>query len=466
MASNLTRREFLKDLGLLGAGITLAPAAVSGANIFDWDTEKTPVLNRPSWVNTSNVPTMEIDWDKMERWREWRTTRGSFAEYVGKERDERLTKLQTENLDRWLKQNKPGYTLKDRALSAACGQGSGAQSFLPPKDATTPGQLGVAPWTGSPEDAAVMVTAALRHLGAGTVGFVELDPRTTEKLVYAEDPDKKVISFEDVAQPSEDDKKRVIQKKARWVIVYTVPMSQETMKAAPTVLCQLTTQLTYTLNRSIQLRLQYFLAGIGYLGLGEASTNALGISPAFGTMAGLGEMSRLNRLITPEWGPITRVFKMITDLPLAPTKPINAGIMQFCKVCKKCAEFCPSKALSFDTEPTWQPRGPWNNAGHKAFYEDSTKCRAYWRQVGTNCGLCFTACPFGTKNQAFFHAFRNALVSATPVFDSALRAVDDWINPGPANPELGDPFKDPEKWWKMTNLPIYGINTSTGLSEI
>ena len=466
MAFNLTRREFLKDLGLLGAGITLAPAAVSGNTIFDWDNEKTPQLHRPGWVSTSSVPTMEIDWDKMQRWRDWRTTRGSFPEYVGKERDDRLTKLQTENLDRWVKQNKPGYTLKDRALQNAAGQGSGAQSFLPPKDATTPDKLGVAPWKGSPEDAALMLTAAMRHMGAGTVGFVELDSRTTEKLIYAEDPDKKVMSIEDVANPSEDDKKRVIPKKARWVIVWTIPMSQETMKTAPTALCSMTTGLTYTTNRSFQLRLQYFLAGLGYMGLGENSTNALGISPALGTMAGLGEMSRLNRLITPEWGPIARVFKMVTDLPLAPTKPINAGIMQFCKVCKKCAEFCPSKALSFDTEPSWEPRGPWSNPGHKAFFEDSTKCRAYWRQVGTNCGLCFTACPFGTKNQAFFHAFRNALTSATPVFDSALRAVDDWINPGPANPELGDPFKNPEDWWKRTDLPIYGINTSSGLSTI
>ncbi len=466
MSMNLTRRELLKDLGLLGAGITLAPASIVGNTVFDWDNEQTPALSRPSWVRTADKPTMEIDWEKMQRYSEWRTTRGSFVEYVGKERDDRLTKLQTENLDRWLKQNKPGYTLKDRALGVATGQGSGAQGFLPPKDATTPEKLGVPKWTGSPEDAARMVTAAMRHLGAGTIGFVQLDTNTTEKLIYAQDPDKKEMKIADVDLPSEDDKTRVIPKKARWVIAWTIPMSQETMKTAPTVLCQLTTGLTYTLNRSLQLRLQYFLAGLGYLGLGEASTNALGISPAFGTMAGLGEMSRLNRLMTPEWGPITRVFKMVTDLPLAPTKPINAGMFEFCKVCKKCADFCPSKALSFDTEPTWQVRGPWNNPGHKAFFEDSTKCRAYWRQVGTNCGLCFTACPFGTKNHAFFHEFRNALASATPVFDGALKAVDDWINPGPANPELGNPFKDPEAWWRRTDLPIFGINTSSGLSEI
>jgi reductive dehalogenase len=409
---------------------------------------------------------MQVDWQNMQRHAGWQTTLRSFADYVGKERNDRLNQLQAENLDRWLKQNKPGYTLKDRALNTACGQGAGAQSFLPPKDAPTPATLGVPKWTGSPEDAALMLTAAMRFLGAGTVGFVQLDTNTTEKLIYAQDPDRKEMKIADVDQPSEDDKARVIPKKARWAIVWTIPMSQEMMKTAPTVLGQVTALLGYTLNRSIQLRLQYFLAGLGYLGLGESATNALGIAPAFGTMAGLGEMSRLNRMITPEWGPIARVFKALTDLPLAPTQPINAGIMEFCKVCKKCAEFCPSKALSFDTEPTWQVRGPWSNPGHKAFFEDATRCQSYWRQVGTGCGICYTACPFSTKNQAFFHAFRNALAATTPIFDGALKAVDDWINPGPENPEMGNPFKDPEAWWKRTNLPIHGFNSSSGLSEI
>lgn len=467
MALNLTRRELLRDLGLLGLGVSLTPGSVAASAAFEWDHEKTPVLKRPGWVSTTNVPTMEIDWDRMQRFSEWRSVRGSLAEYITLERETALITLQNDNLAKWLKEGRPGYALRDRALSAAASQGAAAQSFLPPKDIQGPDKLGVPKWTGSPEDAAAMVTAALRHLGAGTVGFVELDTHTTEKLIYQQDPDKKDLVFADVDQPSENDKQRIIPKKARWVIVWTIPMSQETMKTAPTVVCQATTQLTYTENRNVQQRLQYFLGTLGYMGLGEYATNALGIAPALGTMAGLGEMSRLNRMISPEWGPITRVFKMITDLPLAPTQPINAGIMEFCKVCLRCAQFCPCKALSFLPEPTWEVRGGWNNPGHKAYFEDSATCRTWWRQVGTNCGICFAACPFASKNMAFYDAFRNALTAVgTPVFNTPLRIIADMMSPPPTYLNMGQPLLDPDVWWKELDLPIRGYNSARGISDV
>ncbi len=461
MSYNPTRREFLKDMGVLGAGISLTPTLSSGLASMEQldDGWKPAPLNRPAWVKTVDKPTTEIDWAKMARYDERNTCRAGFVKYVGQERLDKLTKIQTENLAAFLKQNKPGYTLKDVALQAAVGQGAGAQSFLGPTDVTTPDKRGVPQWTGTPEEAAQIVTAAMRHIGAATVGFVQLDTATTEKLIYANDPDGKEMVIADVDQPAENDKQRIIPKKARWVIAYTVQMSQETMKLNPTVLGALTTNLTYTLNRSIQLRVQMFLKSLGYMGMGEASTNALGIAPAFGVLAGLGELSRYNRLLTPEYGPNVRVFKLVTDLPLAPTKPIDAGLLAFCKACKKCAEACPSKALSFDDEPSWNVKGGWNNAGHRAFFEDSVKCRSYWYEVGTNCGICFAVCPFATKNQAFLHQLRNVLSSYVPGYGGFAKTVDDLLYGHPGI--TGKPTKDPAAWWKL-DLPEYGIDTTQG----
>ena len=206
----------------------------------------------------------------------------------------------------------------------------------------------------------------------------------------------------------------------------------------------------------VQAELQDFLRGLGDHGLGESSTNALGIAPAFGVMAGLGELSRLNRLVTPEFGPMARVFKMVTNLPVATDKPINAGIMEFCSHCKKCAEACPSGALSLDDQPSWDTKGPWNNPGHKAYFEDSVKCMTYWKDAGTNCGICFAVCPFAKDDKAWIHEWVKASIAAAPVTDGFIRSMDDAFGYGAQ--------KDPKEWWEL-DLPEYGRDSYRPVKE-
>lgn len=350
MPENLTRREFIKDLGKLGAAAAVAPL-VAGGETMD---SKPFSLGRPNWIKEIDEPLTEVDWPNVSRYNERHTTRRGFNLYVEQDRIDQLGELSNKLLEDNLKNDVPGYTLKDRALQRAARGGGASRTFMIDMEkAQGPDTWGVPKWTGTPEEASQLVTAAMRHMGAATVGFVELETDTTEKLIYSVDPDGKELRIEDVEMPEETEDYRVIPKKARYCIVYTVQMSEETLSRAPTVLGSLTTSLTYTRSQNIQERTQYFLHGLGYLGLAESSTNALGISPALGVMAGLGELSRYNRLLTPEYGPMVRVFKVLTDLPLAPTKPIDAGLYKYCHKCKKCADACPGKAISFDDEPSW-----------------------------------------------------------------------------------------------------------------
>ncbi len=468
--SKLNRRDFLRLMGL-GAGaaaIGSMPHSVANGLLtekladnrnFDYQafSDAAGRPPRPWWVKTVDTPTVEIDWTKMQRFNErydpkknTGSVRGAgFAAYVGKAKNDALTAQNTAVLNDGVKNNTPGYTLRDQALNSAQSVDA-TMSFLGPQQAKTPDQWGVPKWTGTPEEAARMLRAAFRHNGAGTVGFVELDDNT-RKLIYSVDPDGKQLIFNDDPQPSETDTTRVIPNSAKYVIVYTVQMSEETFKRAPTVTAQQTTSLSYKLGRIIQNSMQEFLRGLGYMGLGESSSNALGIAPAFGVLAGLGELSRLNRLITPEFGPMTRVFKMITDLPVATDKPIDFGVMKFCRSCKKCAEACGGAALSFDTDPTWTTRGPWNNPGHRAYFEDSVKCMTYWKSVGTNCGICFGVCPFSKKNKAWIHSLVKATELTVPVMDGFLRSMDDAFGYGVQ--------KDPVAWWDL-DLPEYGHDSN------
>ncbi len=458
MAIDLTRREFIKELGKLGAAASVMPMVAAGESMQSTANKAFP-MNRPNWIKEIDEPLVEVDWSKKERYNERHTTRRGFNLYVTQERIDQLGDLSKALKQKNLENNVPGYTLKDRAIDNAVDAGGVSRSFLIDPDAyDTPEKLGVPKWTGTPEDASQIITAALRHFGAATVGFVKLETDTTEKLIYSVDPDGKELRIEDVDQPEEGEDYRVIPKKARYAIVYTVQMSTETLMRAPTVLGSMTTGHTYRRSQNIQARLQAFLGGLGYMGMAEASTNALGISPALAIYGGLGELSRYNRLITPEYGPMVRVFKALTDLPLAPTKPIDAGLFKFCHKCKKCADGCPGKALSFDDEPTWETVGGWNNPGHKAFFEDSVKCRTYQRTAtGTNCGLCFSVCPFARRNLASYTKVRSWIAGVAPAFDGTLKSMDDLLYT-PVPLEFGLPQKDPELWWKQ-NLPDYGIDT-------
>jgi epoxyqueuosine reductase len=458
---NLTRREFMRTLGLTGAGITLAPALSSVAEAAGTaDSKPVDAPPRYWWVKDVDKPTVEIDWKSMKRFNEWQTTRGSLRDYRGAELDDKMTKLQADNLAKWEKEGKTGYTTKDFALQTAVGTNSPALKLRGPMQAKTPKDRGVAAYQGTPEENATIVTAALRHMGACKVGFVELDENTI-KLIYNQEPapSKLPISFEDVDEGGEQKDKLVIPNKAKWVVVFNMQMSGETLKRAPTVLGSLTTSLTYTRMWNTLFMAHEFIRALGYQSYGPTQTNGLGIYPAMAVMAGLGELSRLNRLITPEYGPMVRETMFITDLPLAPTKPIDFGVMRFCKDCMICATQCPSKSLSLDREPTWDVRGPWSNPGHKAYFENSVTCRNQWNTVGTNCGICFASCPYAQQDKASLHQIIKATTSTTSLLNPFIKRATDFVYPAEWD---GNPIKDPEQWWHNTNLPEYGINTMMG----
>lgn len=450
----LGRRNFLRVAGLGAGAATLAtmarPAAVQAAPKIKEAADAAGRNSRPWWVRTVDEPTTEIDREVMQRYNERTgTVRGpGMAGYVGDDEVDRLTAEAAKNELQRMLDDVDGYTLKDQALADShVGVG---KSFLGPQKAATPEERGVPNWEGSPEEAAKIIRAAMRHFGAATVAFIELDDNT-RKLIYGVDPDGKDLIFTDDPIATETEDARYIPNACKYAIVFTVQMSQETMRRCPTPLGGQTTNLAYKRGESIQASTQEFLRGLGYQGLGESSTNALGIAPALGVMAGLGELSRLNRLITPEFGPMVRVFKMLTDLPVAVDKPIDAGIMEFCKRCKKCAEACPSESLSYEDEPTWEVQGGWNNPGHKAYFENAVTCRAYWReQAGTNCGICFAVCPFSKKDKAWVHEWVKASASTVPALDGFFRSMDDAFGYGIQ--------ASAEEWWGL-DLPEFGIDT-------
>ena len=95
------------------------------------------------------------------------------------------------------------------------------------------------------------------------------------------------------------------------------------------------------------------------------------------------------------------------------------------------------------------PRGPWNNPGHEAWFEDSVKCFSYTNTLNTTCMICFSVCPFSKKNHAAIHGLVKATIATTGVLDGVIRSVDDAFGYGGQ--------KNPDEWWDL-DLPPFGLD--------
>ncbi|UCG54526.1 MAG: reductive dehalogenase, partial [Dehalococcoidia bacterium] len=308
------------------------------------------------------------------------------------------------------------------------------------------------------EENARLVRAFMRLHGASHVGFVELDAATTEKMIYSYDNGGPVqgprLDITDADQPEDntEERYRVIPKKARWVIVYTMRMSDETIERPATELGGRSHGYMYNLKSLLQGQVQNFLRTLGYMGIGEASPyNALGAHVGFAIMAGLGEMSRLMHLITPEYGLRQRVQMMITDLPLAPGKPVDFGVMNFCRTCKKCADNCPPGAISKVTEPSWDTQGaPYASPGVKTWFWPQHECNAFIR-MNNGCAICHAVCPLSKGgSKAMYHDLQRWMVANTPLFNGLITQMDGFLGYGWRN----NP-QEIEGWWDL-DLPPWG----------
>ena len=331
----------------------------------------------------------------------------------------------------------------------------GCQTFLGPQTALTPESLGLPKYTGTPEENARMIRAFLRVHGCSEVSFLEMDTNTTEKILYKCDAMGVPFIVKDQDQPEEklDEKGsgyRIIPKKARYVIVYTIRMAPELLRRVPTYLSYRPAFIIYEQQCLVQSWLQNFMRTLGYMCLGwHRITSSLGSTTGFGVMSGLGEMGRTMHLITPEYGQTERVFHAITDLPLAPGKPVDFGATRFCKVCKKCADFCPALAIPLDTEPSWGQPAFYHRPGVRTWYRNEPRCRSYMYQVDNSCGICIAVCPFSKLYKAPYHDAVRSITATTPMFNRFFRKMDDLMGYGIRNQD------DTEKFWDM-DLPPFG----------
>lgn len=137
--------------------------------------------------------------------------------------------------------------------------------------------------------------------------------------------------------------------------------------------------------------------------------------------AGLGECAKNSMIINSKFGPRGSFSVVTTNLPLVVDKPVDLGIVEFCKICNKCAMACPVKAI-----PAGNPA--WTNHVLK-WRVDGKKC---WDYIVNNpkCLACIGSCPYN-KPDFFVHRAANFMIARkSHVANYLLAWLDDIMGYG------------------------------------
>jgi reductive dehalogenase len=403
----------------------------------------------PWWVKSVNEPTIATDRERHRRMDAERLTLdlvGRFyhkenraevvnktanlglPQYIGVDKAAALGKKGWARQKRWLQENSPGFRHEDWALyhAAQSVQYNLGYDFYELTDKSAfvnvCKRYGLEPWKGSKLEASQTVEKAAIALGASQVGFAQIDP---------------MYLYEGASYPPE----------MKYVIVTFIRWSPEGDKRRDTILGGADNRICSSRQFFLDSALRNFIRGLGY-----RESVIYGLSIPLAVNAGMGELGRANRMVSPVHGMGGRITALVTDLPLAIDKPIDFGLQAFCRRCRKCAEACPVGALSMEKEPSWEPEGAWNAPGKRAYYENSVSCLSYMATRGTGCSLCLAACPWTKQSKTSLHYFAKALGAKLPFLAPAMVFLDDLFGYGPtSNPELY------EKWWDL-DLHEYGLD--------
>ena len=253
-----------------------------------------------------------------------------------------------------------------------------------------------------PAKMAVFLKQWARKLGAVTVGITQLKPHHLYSVIGRGDH---------YGEP--------VELNHGFALALTVEMDKQMVDRAPHGPTAMESAQQYLNSGAIAVQIAEFLRELGYSARAHIDGSYRVVCPLVARDAGLGEIGRMGLLMTPKLGPRVRLAVVTTDIPLVTDERVrDLTMIDFCERCLKCADACPSKAISFD--------GRVEIDGVKRWQINSEACFTYWCTVGTDCALCMRACPYSHPDN-FLHNAVRAGIKQSALFREAALKMDDFF---------------------------------------
>ncbi|MEN8119203.1 MAG: reductive dehalogenase [Bacteroidota bacterium] len=220
-----------------------------------------------------------------------------------------------------------------------------------------------------------------------------------------------------------------------YAIAFTVEMDKEMLDMAPDAETIMESSQQYLNSANIAVQIALFIRNLGYSARPHFDGNYQVICPVVAKDAGLGEFGRMGLLMTPELGPRVRIVVVTTDLPLETTEyKYEPSVTDFCTICKKCADNCPSRAISFEKMKDEDGVLRWK-INHEA-------CFTYWSITGTDCGKCIQVCPYSHPDNFMHNIVRKGIKNSTLFGKFALQMDDLFYGRKPGLKNRKSPIRD------------------------
>jgi ferredoxin len=253
-----------------------------------------------------------------------------------------------------------------------------------------------------PRRVAASVTSLARYYGAVDVGITPLRPHH----FYIHAGRRREGWGEPIPVPGGS------------AIVVVVAMEWRQINQAPALPVVLESARQYVEQAKITSLIAAYLRQLGFRARAHTDGNYQILCVPLAVDAGLGELGRLGVLIHPVYGPCVRLAAVTTELELPPTPRRDFHMASFCRICRKCADNCPTRAIAAGEEPVSRQFRHWSVV--------QENCYAFWKQIGTDCAVCIRSCPY-TKPDTLLHRLVRFYVSRNPLNQRLALLMDDFF---------------------------------------